>query len=182
MKKQKIQLIILAALLVAALAVFLIVKGINDAKKASQPLMGKYTAFSIRSDEIQALSVDNHMGDSDVPEMMIERDGKSWKFVNYDGEVNTLRAGQLLSLLVNVPSDYEITDASENDYGLNDPITLVITDTSGTDHVLLFGDKNDYTGSYYMLNKDNGNVYLVGTKLFEQVCVTDNSMSKQATE
>ena len=47
MKKQKIQLIILAVLLVAALAAFLIIKGINDAKRAAMPLMGKYTAFSI---------------------------------------------------------------------------------------------------------------------------------------
>ena len=111
--------------------------------------------------------------------MVIEKDGKSWKFVNYDGEVNTMRANQLLSLLVNVPSEYEIEDATENDFGLDDPITVVITETNGTEHVLLFGDKNDYTGSFYMLNKDTGNVYLVGSKLFEQVCVTDSSMAKE---
>ena len=180
MKKQRIQLIILAVLLVAALAVFLVMKNRNEAEQASKPLMGKYTAFSIKSDDFRSISVDNHMNDDDsVPELQMEKDGKNWRFINTDAEVDTLQANQLLSLILSIPSDNELTDVAPGSYGLDDPIRVVVTEKNGTEHVLLFGDKNDYVGEYYMLNEDNGNVYLVGSKLFAMVCKTDSSMTKQ---
>ncbi|MBO5999627.1 MAG: DUF4340 domain-containing protein [Lachnospiraceae bacterium] len=181
MKKQKIQLIILAVLLVAAALSFYIIKSRNDAARAAQPIIGKYTAFSMSSGDFKTISIDNHMNDDpSVPEVLMERDGKNWKFVNSDAEVDTMRANQLLSLIINIPSDYELTDVDKDAYGLDDPIRVVITEKNGTEHVLLFGDKNDYVGEYYMRNEDTGKVYLVGEKLFSQVCVTEKSMTKQA--
>ena len=183
MKKQKIQLIILAVLLVAAALTFYIVKSRNDAARAAQPLIGKYTAFSIPSSDFKSVSIDNHTNDDPtVPEVVLVRDGKNWKFADSDAEVDTMRANQLLSLIINIPSDHELTDVDKDAYGLDDPITVVVTEKDGTEHVLLFGDKNDYVGEYYMRNEDTGKVYLVGEKLFAQVCVTEKSMTKQTEQ
>lgn len=180
MKKQRIQLIILAVLLIVAAAAFLIMKNRNEAEQASKPLMGKYTAFSIKSDDFKSISVDNHVGDDEsVPEMYLEKDGKSWKFVNSDAEVDVMQANQLFSLIISIPSDYELKDVAPGSYGLDDPIRTVITEKDGTEHVLLFGDKNEPIGEYYMLNEDNGNVYLVGSKLFAMMCKSDSTMAKQ---
>ena len=180
MKKQRIQLIILAVLLIVAAAAFLIMKNRNEAEQASKPLMGKYTAFSIKSDDFKSISVDNHVGDDEsVPEMYLEKDGKSWKFVNSDAEVDVMQANQLFSLIISIPSDYELKDVAPGSYGLDDPIRTVITEKDGTEHVLLFGDKNEPIGEYYMLNEDNGNVYLVVSKLFAMMCKSDSTMAKQ---
>ena len=162
MKKQKVQLIILLALLLVFVGGYFGLQKYNkdEAEKESE---STYTALSLGDDaDVTILHVKNTNG-----EFTLEKaDDETWTLKEDSSvDVDESKITTKISSLKSITSDQIVEDYSDlSDFGLAEPAeTVEITVADGATHTLKIGDYNNTVNKYYVLVDDNTTIYTVNS-------------------
>lgn len=155
MKKQKIQVIVLAVVLVVLVAAFFflpkVIKGEEDETES-------YIVTAIDSSAVTGISFTN-----DGAEYSFVKENDVWYAADdkelpiSQGIVNNL--ADIVGNIVSSTKIDHVTDFSQ--YGLDNPLHEVNFTADGTEYTVLMGDYNDITGSYYLSLQGENTVYMV---------------------
>ncbi len=158
MKKIKIAIIILAAVLIAAGAVFLIAfnaKKENDSKTKSEA--DKLIMYQFDDDETTKVEITND-GGSFVCEYV---SGEGWQLSNSEEfELNDSTIGSIAAQMSNLKAIKTIEDTDISKYGLDNP-TKVTCYTGDTPHAVLIGDPSPTREHYYAMKENDDTIYLI---------------------
>ncbi len=164
MKKQRIQLLVLLALLVVFAGGYFGLKKYNQnaEAKASEP---KYTALALGDDAVIAeLKVKNANGEFDL----VKKDDDTWLLASDNTlDIDEAKITAKINNLKTITSD-QVVEGAENlaDFGLEDPAIVVdFTLSDGTTHTLKIGDYNDVSSTYYLLVDDISTIYTVSSSI-----------------
>ena len=156
MKKQRLQLITLLIILLAAVGGYFGLKAYNE-KQSNAPSESTYfSVFDIAMGELTAFSYDY-----EGVEYSFVREENSWL---YEGDTTLdIDEGMISSILNNVDnisSDTEITGVTDYEqYGLETPARTITLVTAEQEYKLYFGDYNDMIAKYYLQVDGKSEVY-----------------------
>jgi hypothetical protein len=162
MKKQKLQLIILLALLVVFVCGYFGLQKYNKdaAAKESEPT---YIALSLGDDaDVTKMHVTNTNGDFTLE----KSDGETWSLKEDSTvDIDESKITTKLNSLKSITSDQVVEDYSDlADFGLATPAeTVEITLSTGDTHTIKIGDYNNTVNKYYILVDDNTTIYTVNS-------------------
>ena len=163
-KKKKIGLIVMALVLCALVATFLLINGRyneSESTDTGEQNVG-YTVSKIDSASIKAISYT-----SGEREYSFTLEGSAWK---YDADekfpLDTKSVAELAAALSEITADKVIegkpTDSAE--YGLDAPAhTVRVKCADGTVHTYKIGDYNRHSGLYYLAYDKSSAVYMVSS-------------------
>lgn len=147
MKKQKIQLFILALILILVLAVFLILR-YRPEKDGAEQEDTSYSVLSLSKEELKSFTIISA--------------GETFAFIKGESgwESDERTAGMLdqdtlesmLAQVMSLRADGRIENVSDlSGFGLAQPeVAVILVMADGTEYRLAFGDYNEMTGVYYM--------------------------------
>lgn len=159
MNKQKKQLIILVAVLLAAVIAFVLVtKLVHDDGQEDET--EKYKVTDMESDSITKLSYTNESGT-----FSFTKTDDSWQYdddVSLDIKESTI--DNMIAKVASLESENRITDVKDASiYGLDTPdITISISDGNKTETIKI-GDYNLTTSTYYVSRDDDTSVIYTAT-------------------
>lgn len=165
MSKKVRNLIIMGVVLILLIIAYVGVKKINENQTKQKKV--KEEAEKIAVLKIPTANITTFSYDYEGNNYVFEKEGDRWvcqqdkntKLVQADietmlGTVNDLKAERLI----------EKTDKNYADYGLDKPSqTIQIKDKNGNSTVILLGNLNSITNTYYLAIKDQKTVYAVDT-------------------
>ncbi len=157
MKRIKIAIIAMAAVLIAALGIYFAATLYNNNKiRKAEEEAEKLVMFSFNADETDSLEINGEFGDYRI----IYNNG--WVLEDSDEfELNTSAVAAMIVTMSDLKAEkiLESDEASEK-FGFDDPIRITIS-SEGNEHTLLVGN-NTATHEYiYMMKENDSNVYLV---------------------
>ena len=181
MKKQKIQLVVLLALLIVFIGGYFGLKKHNEnvEAKESEP---KYTALALGDDAvITELKVKNANGEFDL----VKQDDDTWLLASDNTlDIDETKITPKINNLKTITSD-QVVEGAENlaDFGLEDPAIVVdFTLSDGTTHTLKIGDYNDVSSTYYLLVDDISTIYTINSTLNYNFSFAEDSIIATADE
>lgn len=157
MKRQKIQLIVLAVLAVLCIGGYLILKNYNSEKeKEEEAKSSGEEVLTIDSDKITAFSYE-YEGETlhfiKTDDVWVNEENES---VNLDGE----KIEEMLANIKTVSADQVLSDVSDlSEYGLVKPTNVISVTADGTDYSFYVGDYNSTASCYYFMTNMSQNVY-----------------------
>ncbi len=165
MKKQKIQLIVLIAVLVLIAGSYFGLKNYNTRAEEAESVP-EYTALSLGDDAvIKNLKVINASGEFDLE----KQDDDTWilssdNSIDVDEDKITTKVNSIRTITSDkVVDNYE----KLSDFGLEEAaITIEITLDNGDTHTVKIGDYNDTASAYYLTVDDISTIYTVSATLF----------------
>ncbi|RDU23758.1 DUF4340 domain-containing protein [Anaerosacchariphilus polymeriproducens] len=165
MSKKVKHLIIMGVAFIILLIAYAGVKKINEnqtKKKEAKEKAEQITVLKIPTSNITSFSY-NYNGSNYV----FEKDGDTW-FCQQDKNIKLVQADieTMLGTVDDLKAERLIEKSDQNyaAYGLNTPSqTIKIKDKNGNSTVILIGDINNTTSSYYLAIKDQKTVYAVDT-------------------
>lgn len=176
MKKQKIQLIVLAIVLVALLAAYFIIpKVVKDEEEETE----NYIVTAIDSSTVSEISFTN-----DGTEISFVKENDVW-YAADDKEVSISQGTveNLVSIVGNIVSVTKIDNVTDlNQYGLDNPLHEVRFVADGIEHTVIMGDYNDITGEYYLYLKGETTVYTVSSTVVTPFSTTMEAFIEVETE
>ncbi len=162
--KKKIGLIVMALVLCALVATFLLINGRYNESESTDT--GKqntvHTVNKIDASSIKEISYTNGGG-----EYTFTLDGSEWKYARDEKfPLDTKSVSELAEALSEISADKVIegksTDSAE--YGLDTPAhTVRVTCTNGAEHTYKIGDYNRHSGLYYLAYDKSDKVYMVSS-------------------
>ncbi len=181
MKKQKIQIIVLIALLIILCGSYFGLKSFNK-KMAAEESEPAYTALNIPDEtNITGLKVKNENGELELEK---QEDGTYILTTDLSVNVDESIVDSKLESLKTITSE-KIVENAENlsDFGLEDAsVTATLTLDDGTSHTIKIGDYNSVSSTYYLTVDDGTTVYTVSTLVHtnlnfdaESIAVTEES-------
>lgn len=182
MKRQKIQLIVLLALLVVLVGGYFGLKKHNE-KVSAKESSPKYTALNLEDDEeITNIKVTNSNGDFELK----KDDNGKWilatdESVNLDQDKIDEKAGYLKTLTSDKVIDNGAADA---DYGLETPqVVIEMTLNNCKTHTVKVGDYNQTATTYYSKVDDISTIYMInGTLKFAFDFTVDDIKAAEDTD
>jgi len=160
MKKQKIQLIVVAAILLIFICVFLIIKK-TDLLEEKIDEVTTYDVVSLDSEEVNSLSYL-----LDGQKIMLKKTGETWKVEGDNSiELDSDSVSSMAKKASSITSTTLIPDVSDlGEYGLDKPQnTITVTLNDGSSISLLIGDSEDMSGGYYAKAENDSNVYVISS-------------------
>lgn len=160
MKRQRVQILVLAVALLALAGVFLGVRYYNQvqAKKPAEEEEEVITVIDLAEEDVRVMSYT-----CEGETITFELEGDTW----YDAEDHSLKLRQyMLSAMAGEVAPLTAERKIENvtdleQYGLTQPQTAVTVETTGGSYTWYIGDKNTVTGDYYVRLSDDDTVYTV---------------------
>ena len=176
MKKQKMQMIVLAVVFVVLVAAYFILpKVVKEEDEETE----RYVVTAMSGDAVTQFSFTN--------------EGTEYSFVKEDGvwyaaEDKTLSIAQetienLVDKAGNITSATKIDGVTDfSQYGLDAPIHEVKLTANGTEHTVVMGNYNDITGEYYLYIKGETTVYTVESTVVTPFATTLEAMIEEEEE
>ena len=159
MKRLKLAIIILAAVLLLAGGIFTVAYLVNDkAEKDAKAEEDKLTMFDFNEDNVDKIEISNDGGDY-VAEYI---SGTGWSLTNTDEF--TLNDAVVASMATNMSSlkaSKILEDEDPSKYGFDTPIKVscYIGDEK---HTILVGDATPTYENFYAMKENDDNIYLIG--------------------
>ena len=159
MKRLKLAIIILAAVLLLAGGIFTVAYLVNDkAEKDAKAEEDKLTMFDFNEDNVDKIEISNDGGDY-VAEYI---SGTGWSLTNTDEF--TLNDAVVASMATNMSSlkaSKILEDEDPSKYGFDTPIKVscYIGDEK---HTILVGDATPTYENFYVMKENDDNIYLIG--------------------
>lgn len=159
MKKQRVQILALAVVLLALAGAFLGIRYFNQVQ-AQKPAEEEevITVINPAEEDVRVMSY-TYEGET----ITFELEGDTW----YDAEDHSLKLRQyMLSVMAGEVAPLTAEKKIENvtdmeQYGLTQPQASVTVETTSGSYTWYIGDKNDVTGDYYVSLPDDDTVYTV---------------------
>ncbi len=159
MKRIKLAIIILAAVLLLAGGIFTVAYFINDkAEKDAKAEEDKLTMFDFNEDNVDKIEISNDGGDY-VAEYI---SGTGWRLTNTDEF--TLNDSVIASMATNM-SSLKASKILENEdpskYGFDTPVKISCY-IGNEKHTILVGDATPTYENFYAMKENDDNIYLIG--------------------
>jgi hypothetical protein len=158
MKKQQLQLAILAAAVVILLAAFFGIRHYNDTQEQASDTKDVERIVDISRDDITKFSYEY-----DGETYSFEKEDDTWYSVDdHSRNLNQTVIEAMLTKLAGldvVMSIENVTDMSQ--YGLDKDYTTYEYETADKSYILHVGNKNSVTGVYYMSMPSEDTVYAI---------------------
>ncbi len=154
MKKQKIQLLILAVVCLLCVGAYFGARYLGTAEEKEETETFTATDFSV-SDVIELIV------SGDYP-LNFTKDNEVWKNAqDRNASISQSMVESLLTQIHHVTSDTCIENPEDlGQYGLDEPsMTITVTLKNGSSIILNIGDANGMTGDYYLQVEGNTSVY-----------------------
>ncbi len=159
MKRQRVQILALAVVLLALAGVFLGIRYFNQVQ-AQKPAEEEevITVINLAEEDVRVMSY-TYEGKT----VTFELDGDTW----YDAGDHSLKLKQyMLSVMAEKVAPLTAEKKIENvtdleQYGLEQPQSAVTVETTEKSYTWYIGDKNAVTGDYYVCLPDDDTVYTV---------------------
>ena len=160
MKKKRLQLLGMAALLLIFVIAFFGLKKYNakQEEKEAQETTDTIQIISEDLDEVVALSYD-YNGD----QVNLVKENGTW-YLEGDREASLKQStiNQMLYYLAPMSAVARLDAPKElSEYGLDTPSQTIRMKTASAEYTLLVGDCNDITGYFYLKKDGDGDVYTV---------------------
>ena len=155
MKKQKIQFIVLALLLVLCAGGYFILKN-TDLEK--EEVSNTVAVTKIEKESVTGLSVSGEFSYSFV------KDGEEWIEESIPGEdIKETAVDTLLTTLCALNTDEKIITAPDDlsEYGLDAPVFTVTIKHEDQETVILIGNENEILSKYFASVQGSDQVYLI---------------------
>ncbi len=174
-KKQKINLILLAVVLVCIIAGYFVLKNYNASKDEDS-----YTVAEIALEDISALDVTNSTGS-----FSLVKEGDALK-VSADptADTDTSVIDSMVEDLAAITANRAITDVTDfAQYGLDEPTTVItVTLTDGTQKTISLGSYSGSASRYYCRIDEETTVYMVSTNYHSHFEKTDEDLIVEAED
>lgn len=174
MKRIKTAIIIMAAVLVAAMGVYIAVSAYNDkVQKEAEEEANRLIMFSFDSDDVNSVEIHNESGDYEI-----SYDSTwGWSLDNIDDfRLNSNTIATILSYMEELTADKIMEDGSDpSKYGFDDPITIT-AETYDETYTLYVGDVNATYENIYMMKEGSSDIYVVPYTTGYVFCLTKDSL------
>ncbi|MGN0621169.1 MAG: DUF4340 domain-containing protein [Porcipelethomonas sp.] len=177
MKRIKIAIIVMAAVLVAALGVYFAATAYNNKKtREAEEEANKLVMFSFDSEEADCVEIHNESGDFRIVE------DSTWGWVAENSENLTVDSSVISAIVINM-ADLTADKILENNsdpskYGFDDPIKITVT-ASDEKYTLLVGNASGTYENFYMMKENDSNIYLVPYEKGAVFCLDKDSMKSK---
>lgn len=179
MKKQRVQLLVLAIVLIALCAALLGVRQYNQAQAEKPEEEEGEVVLAVEADDIIRFSYDY-----EGVTYTFEKEGDTWYYAE-DHDL-TLRQYYTASLVTGV-APLVATQIIENvtdmgQYGLTEPQRTISYETATGSYILYVGDKNTVTSGYYVCLPSESAVYVVDSADISRFNVTLDNLVDDTEE
>lgn len=172
MRKQKMQMVVLLAILVVLGITFFSVKQYNkaEAAKEEEEIDGE-VIIDVSSDDIVKFSYDY---EGETYSFYYNADDETW--YSADDETLTLKQYRTSSLtsgvapLIASQVIENVTDLEQ--YGLTEPQMTINYETASESYIIYVGDNNEVTSTYYVCLPSESTVYVVDASDINKLHVT----------
>lgn len=170
MKRLKTAIIIMAAVLVAALGIFLIATKQNSDKLSKESEEAdKLILFDFDSDSIDKVEINNESGRY----LMIYNESSGWELSEADKELelNPASVESITSNMSDLTAEKILNDSDSSKYGFDDPIKISAF-SGDTEYTLLIGDATPTYENFYVMKENDENIYLIDYTTGSYLCAT----------
>ena len=189
MKKQKIQILALLAVVALLGAAYAGIRYYNDRQEKKEE--EKEAAETITVTDFEVSDITKFSYQLEGQQLSFAKEGEEWL---YDGDasvdIDEDEVETLLSKAVHVTAEESVTEyGSLEDFGLETPSNTITITTKNGETTLLIGNQNEITNQYYLKTADSDVIYLVGSavatgfnKTVEDLTAEEESMEESLTE
>lgn len=178
MKKQKIQMCVLAAVCVFCVGGYFAVSR-HDFE--TQEELSEVSVTDFNKDDVTGLTVS---GDYELK--FVKGDDGVWKEESIPEEtIKQESVNMLLSEIDNITTSETVIEAPEDlsQYGLDEPFRTITAELSdGTSVTLCAGAKSDLLSKYYVKTEGGESVYMVDSYIVEDFAKTPEELVEEETE
>lgn len=171
MRKQKMQMVVLLAILVVLGITFFSVKQYNKAEAAKKEVVDGEVIIDVSSDDIVKFSYDY---EGETYSFYYNADDETW--YSADDETLTLkqyRTGSLTSGVAPLIASQVIENVTDlEQYGLTEPQMTITYETASESYIIYVGDNNEVTSTYYVCLPSESTVYVVDASDINKLHVT----------
>lgn len=158
MKRIKIAIIILLAVLVAAGGIFLVAYNVKkQADKEAQEKEDKLNMLEFNSDDAEKIEITNENGHYTVEFIT----GEGWQLTDDSKfELNDSVIASITSNMANLKAEKILNDKDKSKYGFDDPIKITCY-ANDTPYTVLIGDPTPTYDNYYAMKENDDTIYLI---------------------
>ena len=158
MKRIKIAIIILLAILIAAGGIFLIAYNVKkQADKEAQEKEDKLNMLEFNDDDATKVEITNESGHYTAEYIS----GEGWQLVDTDEfELNDSVIAAIAANMSGLKAEKIIDDTDKSKYGLDNP-TKVTCYTGETPYTVLIGNPTPTYENYYAMKENDDTIYLI---------------------
>lgn len=163
MRKQRIQILTLLAVVVLLCAAYAGIRYYNEKQEKKEEEAEKAETISVTDLEVSDITKFSYRLEGQ--QLCFSKDGDNWK---YDGDtsldMDEDAIETMLSKAVEVTAEEAVTEYENlEDFGLETPANTIAITTENGETVLYIGNQNEITNQYYLKTADSDTVYLVGS-------------------
>lgn len=163
MRKQRIQILTLLAVVVLLCAAYAGIRYYNEKQEKKEEEAEKAETISVTDLEVSDITKFSYRLEGQ--QLCFSKDGDNWK---YDGDtsldMDEDAIETMLSKAVEVTAEEAVTEYENlEDFGLETPANTITITTENGETVLYIGNQNEITNQYYLKTGDSDTVYLVGS-------------------
>ena len=178
MKKQKIQFIVLAVLIIICIGGYFVIKNTQFEQEEEST---EVVLTSIDAETVTSLTVTGSYNYS------MEKSGEEWIETSIpDENIDESKIEDIINDLCSLTTVETVVEAPENleEYGLAEPVlTATLTQEDGTQTVIYIGDRSELLAKYYSQVDGDDNVYLINYAIVSGMMKeTEKFIAEEETE
>lgn len=163
MKKQKIQMLALLAVVALLCAAYAGIRYYNKNQEKKEEEAEKAETISVTDLEVSDIIKFSYQLEGQ--QLSFTKEGDEWK---YDGDtsldMDEDAIETMLSKAVNVTAEEAVTEYENlEDFGLENPSNTIMLATEEGETILYVGNQNEIMNQYYLKTADSDTIYLVGS-------------------
>lgn len=158
MKRIKIAIIILLAVLVAAGGIFLVSYNVKkQADKEAQEKENKLNMIEFNNDDATKVEITNESGHYTAEYIS----GEGWQLTdNSEFELNDSAISSITSNMSNLKAENILNDKDKSKYGFDNP-TKITCYANDTPYTIIIGDPTPTYENYYAMKENDDTIYLI---------------------
>lgn len=174
MKRIKIAIIIMAAVIVAAVGIYFIAdyfnnKSIKEAEEEEQKLV----MFEFNSEDANKVEINNDGGDFTAEYIS----GEGWRLTNNDEfVVNESVFSSICTNLASLKATKILEDKDISKYGLDDPVKVTVYTKDDSSYTVLVGDATPTYENFYAMKENDDNIYLISFITGSVLCASKDDL------
>lgn len=176
MKRIRTVIIVMILLVVAAIGIYFIANHTSKKNKEKEVAEAeKLIIFDFDENASTKLDIHNQSGDY----IMEYSNENGWQMTNAsDFNANSNTAINICTAMAELTAEKIINDSDTAKYGFDDPIELTVT-SNGNEYTLYVGIATPTNENYYVMKKDDDNIYLIDYTLGLILSATKDSLKSQ---
>lgn len=189
MQKQKIQFLVLLAVVLLLGGIYAGIRYYNETQEKKEEEEQAAETVSVTDMKVSDITGFSYVLEGET--ISFTKEGDDWQ---YDGDrsldMDEDAIETMLSKAVGVTAEETVTDYENlDDFGLETPSNTIIFTTEKGETTLYIGNQNEITSQYYLKKGDDATIYLVGSavatgfnKTVEELTAEEDTETEEITE